>query len=412
MLDLHVKKLYSKLPSSPGIYIMKNARGKVLYVGKAVNLRRRVSSYFLRPHDRRIAQLVSEIRRVDHEKTPSALEALILESALIKKFDPPYNIREKDDKSFLYIEITKERYPRVLLVRGKSRVEGERYGPFVSAHAVREALRILRKIFPWNIHPEDKIGRIRACFDYQIGLCPGTCFKEVSRKEYIETVKNLKLFLMGKRGQVVKNMERAMKKASLELRFEEATKIRGRLFALRHIQDTALIENDELQPNNLHPSSFNLHSSTPRIEGYDISNISGTDAVGVMVVFEGDTAKKSDYKKFLIRTVKGPNDVAMLREVINRRFGKIHSGSGWTFPSLLLIDGGKPQVNAVLDELKKLKISLPVIGIAKGPTRKKVEVIGEMPEWITLKTLVAVRDESHRFAVSFHRARRSVRMRG
>jgi len=435
-------KLYSRLPTSPGVYIFKNARGKVLYVGKAVNLRRRVSSYFLRAHDRRMEKLVSEIRKVAHEKTPSALEALILESSLIKKFNPPYNIREKDDKSFLYIEITREKYPRVLLVRGKSKAEGERHGPFVSAGSAREALRILRKIFPWNAHPPEKVGKIRSCFDYEIGLCPGTCFGKISRAGYLKNIRNLTLFLTGKRREVVKNLEREMKSAAKSLQFEKAGKIRGQLFSLKHIQDTALIGNDEFRnsnfefqtpendkPNVIRNSKFRIRNSrtgiadtnfirnasfrirNSRIEGYDISNISGTDAVGVMVVFENGEPKKSDYRKFLIKTVMGSNDVGMLREVMRRRFGNAHPGPGWEFPDLVLVDGGKPQVNAARDELKKLKVALPVVGIAKGPARKRTDVHGEIPEWAPLQTLVRLRDESHRFAIAFHRKRRSVRMK-
>ena len=144
--------LYKNLPKSPGVYIMKNIKGEILYIGKAGNLRRRVSSYFLRIHDARIEKLVSDIRKIEYKKTDTALEALILEAALIKKHKPPFNIREKDGTSFLYVEITDETFPRVLLVRGKSSAGGLRFGPFTSAGSIREALRILRRIFPWSIH--------------------------------------------------------------------------------------------------------------------------------------------------------------------------------------------------------------------------------------------------------------------
>ncbi len=399
------RPLYARLPATPGVYIFKNASGRVLYVGKAANLKKRVSSHFLKAHDRRIEKLVSEIRSVSVNRTESALEALVLESALIKKLDPPYNVREKDDKSFLFIEITKEKYPRVLLVRGKNRAAGERFGPFTSSGSLREAVRLLRKIFPWSTHPENQVGKLKPCFDYQIGLCPGTCFGGVPRVEYLKNLANFKLFLKGKRKLVVLKLEREMAKASGALAFERAAKLRSQLFALRHIQDVALINKPEFE------SVSGGKNSAKRIEGYDISNISGTDAVGAMVVFSGKEPKKSDYRKFLIKTVVDSNDVKMLREVIRRRFGKAHMAPGWEFPDLVLIDGGKPQVGAARRELESLGISLPLIGIAKGPKRKKNEFFGKIPLWTSEGTLIRVRDEAHRFAVAFHRARRSVRMR-
>jgi len=198
MIKTSTKIPYKKFPETPGVYIMKDADGRVLYVGKAANLRRRVSSYFERPHEIRIQTLVTKSRRIDHENTDTALEALILEAELIKKLRPPFNVREKDDKSFLYIEITKEKFPRVLLVRGKDAERGMRFGPFTSASSVREAMHILRRIFPWNTHAPEVIGKLkRPCFDYEVGRCPGTCIGAITREEYARTIEHLKLFLEG-----------------------------------------------------------------------------------------------------------------------------------------------------------------------------------------------------------------------
>lgn len=197
---------YKKLPDSPGVYIMKDNEGKILYVGKAGNLRRRVSSYFERPHDVRIETLVSKIARIDHEKTDTALEALILEAELIRKFVPPFNVKEKDDKSFLYVGITRDKFPRVLLVRRTdaafSSQTAAQYGPFTSASSAREAMKILRKIFPWSTHDPDRIGKFeRPCFDYEIGLCPGTCIGAITREDYLKNIDRLKLFLKAKRSR-------------------------------------------------------------------------------------------------------------------------------------------------------------------------------------------------------------------
>lgn len=387
------------LPEAPGVYLMKDARGAVLYVGKAGSLRRRVSSYFSRPHDARIQKMVSEIRDIEVRETDSALEALVLESSLIKELDPPYNIREKDDKSFLFVEITKEKYPRILLVRGKEDKNGERFGPFVSSGSLREAMRILRKIFPFSVHPPESVGKMkRACFDYQIGLCPGTCIGLPDRKEYLETVRGMKLFLSGKKKLLIRRLEKEMQKASAALEFERANVLKRRVFALKHIQDSTLIGRDE--------PVFGERGEGYRIEAYDISNISGTDAVGSMVVLVDGSPRKSEYKKFIVKTIQGSNDTGMMREVLERRLK-----NNWPLPNLILVDGGKPQVSAARDALLAAGVSIPILGIAKGPDRKKNEIIGEIPKGISMTELVLARDEAHRFAIAFHRFRRSAPLR-
>jgi len=390
---------------------MKNAAGEIIYVGKAGNLRRRVASYFERPYDYRIQKMVSEIRKIDYQKTDTALEALILEAELIKKYQPPYNVLEKDDKSFLYVEITREKFPRVLLVRGKSLASGKRFGPFVYGGSIREALRILRKIFPYSTHTVSQISNLSAkggsasggksqklgkpCFDYQIGLCPGICVGAISVEDYRKNIRNLTLIFEGKKKRILKNLEKDMKAASKKLEFEKAAELRGKVFALTHIQDIALIKEQELVTSN--------KELVTRIEGYDISNISGTSAVGSMVVFKGDKPDKSEYRKFKIRTIHQPDDVGMLKEVLRRRFSRFPKSGGWPLPDLILIDGGLGQVNAARQVLGKAGLKILVIGIAKGPTRKKNEFVGAIPKGFSAATLIKVRDEAHRFAISYHR---------
>lgn len=402
--------LYKNIPETPGVYLMKGSKGRFLYIGKAANLRRRVSSYFAKANDARIEKLLSEVKKIDYKKTDSILEALILEAELIKKYQPRFNIKEKDDKSFLYIEITDEEFPRILLVRGKESVGKASYGPFVLASSVREALRILRKIFTWNSHPAKEVGKAkRPCFNFEVGLCPGTCVGAVSPRDYLKTIRNLKLFFKGKKKKLVVGLEREMKTASRNLEFEKAEKLRRQLFALKHIRDTALISDEKSQISNLKTQKLF------RIEGYDISNISGTSAVGSMVVFSSGGASggiglepnKSEYRKFKVRTVRRPDDVGMLREILRRRFK-----NDWPLPYLILIDGGKGQVNVVKDVLAEAGLKIPVVGIAKGPKRKKNEFIGKIPKWVDEKMLIRVRDEAHRFALSYHRKLRSDRMRG
>jgi excinuclease ABC subunit C len=404
---------YKSLPDTPGVYLMKDDEGSVLYVGKAGNLRRRVSSYFERPHDVRIQMLVTKIRKIDFEQTDTALEALIREAELIKTLTPPFNVREKDDKSFLYFEITKEKFPRVLLVRGKdspafSTGSGKRFGPFTSASSAREALRILRKIFPWNSHEPEDIGKFkRPCFNYEIGLCPGTCVGAITHDDYIKSVDRLVLFFEGKKKSVIRSLEKDMKEASKKQEFEKAEKLRRQIFALQHIRDTALISDNEI----LFVGASPLRSGY-RIEGYDISNISGTSAVGSMVVFEDGEPNKNEYRKFKIRTVFKPNDVGMLKEVLERRFSHSvvedqASKERWPMPDLVLIDGGLAQVNTAKRVLLRAGLKVPIIGIAKGPKRDRNDILGLVPKGVQKETLVKVRNEAHRFAIGYHKSLRA-----
>ncbi|MDP3956660.1 MAG: GIY-YIG nuclease family protein [bacterium] len=385
------KKLYKNLSITPGVYLMKNRAGEILYVGKAANLRRRVSSYFLRPQDGRMSRLIFEIQKIDYQKTDTAIEALILEAELIKKYQPRFNVREKDDTSFLYVEITKDKFPRVVLIRGKeatAKAAGKLYGPFTSAKSIRSALAIIRRIFPWSLHKtEAKFSR--PCFDYELGLCPGVCMNLISCADYLKNIKNIRLFFDGKKQRIIKNLAWAMKKASHDLRYEEAVKIRKQIFNLKHIEDVALItEDDKSQQGKI---GF-------RIEGYDISNISGTSAVGSMVVFIDGKPDKNEYRKFKIKTITGSNDVGMLKEVLSRRFR-----NNWPLPNFILIDGGVPQVNAARAVLHETGLKIPTAGIAKGAERKRNDFIGTIPPSVNRLTLIKVRDEAHRFAISYHK---------
>ena len=402
---INQKKLYQNLPTAPGVYLMRNASGKVIYVGKAVNLRRRVSSYFLRSQEARIAMLVSEIRKIDHVPTDTAIEALILESQLIKKYSPFYNIKEKDDKSFLYVVVTKEEFPRVILAYGKE-LGGlparSTFGPFTSASSIREALRIIRRIFPYSIHPPEKIGKgKRPCFEYEIGLCPGTCVGEIRRREYLKTIKNIELFFGGKKERILKSLEKEMGEASKKTEFEKAAKLRKQIFALKHIQDVALISE-----NKIEGKPFDAVQGK-RVECYDISNISGTSAVGSMTVWQDGGIKKGEYRLFKIRTVTGSNDVGMMKEVISRRLNNL-----WPLPNLILVDGGVSQAAAAREALMEKGLRIPVAGIAKGPERKRNDFIGRLPEWIKKEDLIMLRDEAHRFAIGYHRRVRGKNLLG
>jgi excinuclease ABC subunit C len=470
-MSIDIKSKLESLPSSPGVYKMKNAEGEIIYIGKATSLQDRVSSYFSGPHDNRIEQMVGEIADIDYEVTPTVIEALILEANLIGKYQPKYNIKLKDNKSFLYLGITKEAFPRLILLRGaelqtkknktspnpsllrrggstslpltKGETEGVKrfFGPYTSASSLRAALDIIRKIFPYR---SCETLPKRPCLYYQIGRCPAPCVGKISKQEYNYAIRQIILFFEGKKNKIIKNLETKMKRLAEEEKFEEANQIKKQIFALEHIRDVAVISRDDAnippapftkgeRNNNTfvgerkgHHESVNWINVFGRIEGYDISNTSGEEAVGSMVVFEDGKPKKSDYRKFKIKTIEGSNDVGMLKEVLSRRFSHlaaktdaplIKGGRGdlWPQPDLILIDGGRGQVNAAEEILKGYKLNIPVVGIAKGIDRKKDEFILEKfssrtPELERITAnyaniLKQVRNEAHRFAITFHRLR-------
>jgi len=385
------------LPNEPGVYLMKNNSGEVIYVGRATSLKKRVGSYFTKAHDGKTELLVRAIASIDYIVTDSVLEATFLEPELIKQYQPKYNIDLKDDKSFIYLIITKDQYPRVLLIRGQKLEKNSSqsykavFGPFMSAHLLKSLLKLVRRMIPYsNCKPNTG----KPCFYYQLGQCPGVCIGEMNHQDYKKIIRNLILFFRGDKKRVISNLRKKMEQYARVQKFEKAAHIRNQLYNLEHIQDTVLIKRDDSVQKLL----FN------RIEGYDVSNISGTNAVGSMVVFIHGEPDKSAYRKFRIKTVKGANDVAMIKEILERRLK-----NNWPLPELILIDGGKGQVNVAQMVLKRFGLSIPLVGIAKGPTRKKVELVyphepmGKIKIEQIKDLLVALRDEAHRFALSYHR---------
>lgn len=380
-----------KFPDTPGVYTMRDKNRRPLYIGKASSLKRRVLSYFQRPQETRIEQMLSQVKNIETKKTDSVIEALFLENDLIKKYKPKYNVKLKDDKTFLGIFITKEDWPRIMPARITQKLPpGEFYGPFPSAGQVREALQIIRKIFPFRVSCQPLSGK--ACFEYHLGMCPGVCAGKIKMRDYQKTIHQIKLFLRGKKKNIIKEIEREMKLTAKNMDFEKAAKLRDQIFTLRHIQDVALIQEEDLR----HPEDI-----PNRIEAYDVSNISGAFAVGSMVVFSEGLIDKSQYRKFKVGTVQGTNDIAALKEVLSRRLNHRE----WLYPDLILIDGGRGQVNGAREILRARRLNIPIVGIAKGPDRDKNEIIGGGNLSVDKKLLVRCRDEAHRFAVQYYRLR-------
>ena len=382
-----------KFPETPGIYVMRNSRRQILYIGKATSLKHRVISYFQRPQEARIEAMVDQVDNIEIQRTDSVVEALLLENNLIKKYEPKYNVKLKDGKTYLGILVTKEDWPIVMPARmTKKMPEGEFFGPFPSSKDVGSALQILRKLFPFRVSCIPESGK--ACFEYNLGMCPGVCFGKISKSEYQESIKQIKMFLRGRKKDVILSLERQMKLESKKLEFEKAAKIRDQVFALHHIQDVAMIRDEDLD---------GLKPLPGRIEAYDISNISGDFTVGSMVVLTDGLIDKSQYRKFKVKSnfnqARGSDDIASLREVLIRRLAH----KEWRYPDVILVDGGRGQVNTFNEILLEKKLNIPVVGIAKGPKRDRNDLIIPANLELDKKLLIKIRDEAHRFAISYYR---------
>lgn len=412
-----------KLPNSPGVYLFHNKNGRVIYVGKAAKLKTRVLSYF-QNHDKRfqVAWLLEETKRISHIPTDSVAEATILEAQLIKKFWPKFNVFGKDDKSFYYVVITKEEFPKILLVRGgelntkwvreKKKIL-KSFGPFTSASTIKKVLKILKKIFAWsNCQPPQKEGK--PCFYYHLKQCPGICLGLVKSSDYRkEVIKPIILFFEGKKEKLSQELIKNMQSLAAKKEFEKAARLRDQIKILEKINDFSLLEqNDWPNFSSLESGSMKKIS---RIEGYDISNIFGKYAVGSMVVFKNGQPIKKHYRKFKIKTLSGINDFSMLREIILRRLAYLRGKntqdeSFKEVPDLILVDGGLGQVNEIKKVIQDFHLSLPVIGLAKGPKRRNDHFVGEENNLFLQKfiqenssLLKQVRDEAHRFAINYHR---------
>lgn len=403
------KKDIKKLPSAPGVYMFKKKRARSpLYVGKATSLKDRVKSYFntdiIKSRGPAIVKMVEEAQGVDFIRTDSVLEALVLESEMIKKFKPKYNVKERDDKSFNYIATTKEEFPIVQLVRGKELFGSDHsafrkiFGPYPNPGELKVAMNILRKIFPWR-DKKCEVGQGKPCFSRQIGLCPGVCTGEATKTDYLFTVRNLELFLTGGKKEVVKNYEKKMKTLAKMNMFERAGELRNKIFALNHIQDIALLKKEQKVQA----------AEGDRIEAYDIAHSSGGQAVGVMVVLRGGRLLKSEYRKFKIRSGKGWDDTGNLREVLQRRFNHPE----WTFPKIVVVDGGTAQVNAAMRVISGLSLSIHVASVIKDECHKAKKLTGPAKILEKFKDdILLINEEAHRFAISYHRHLRQKAFKG
>lgn len=402
---MDIKKKLKSIPDSPGVYFFRDDKGVIIYIGKAASLKKRLSSYFrnsIAPNPRTQA-LLSSVCDLDYLLTVSEAEALILERGLIKEYQPRYNVEFKDDKSYPLIRITKgEKFPRLFITRRKLDPKSLYFGPYPNVKLLREALKIIRRIFGFRTCftlPK------KACLDYHLNLCPAPCLGKITPEEYNNILKNLILFLEGKREELLKNLSLAMDVASKNKDFELAAQLRNQIQALSGVIVKKKIYRLNEQLAEL-KEILHLPQLPNHIETFDVSNIAGQEAVGSMVSFIDGRPDKNNYRRFKIRTVEGIDDCKMMRELVRRRYQKLQEEKG-IMPDLIMVDGGKGQLSSAWIELKNLGLGgIPVIGLAKEfehiytLTQKEPVVLPR--DSAALKLLQRIRDEAHRFALSYH----------
>lgn len=419
-----IARQLQKLPQAPGVYFFRNKKKEVIYVGKASILKNRVRQYFAHAAEQtqKTSALQKEIAHIEWKICASAIDALIEEARYIKAYRPKFNIVFRDDKSYLYVCVSAEKeYPRIFITHqpesDKKLTLFQRglkiIGPFTESAALKETLRHLRRIYPYCTAQPSK----KPCFDYHLGKCPGACAYPAARAQTKKNIHAIAQILSGKRQNIIKKLEKDMKRAAREERFQDAEKFRHKIISLQKIfahrpalERFALrAESDAEEWKTIQKSLQGfLTVSNPihRVEGYDISNIVGKYAVGAMVVFENGAPNKNEYRKFKIKYSKEEqNDPKMMREIMSRRM----EHEEWQKPDLIIIDGGKGQLSAVRETLPK---DQPVLTIAKReeeiytPSSALPFPSSRMGNECAL-FIQRVRDEAHRFAVTYHRKVRS-----
>jgi len=418
-------------PQSPGVYLMKDAAGRVIYVGKAKNLRARAGSYFLKAaaEDRRTADLVREIRDIDYLEADSEVDALLMESRLVKDVQPRFNSDLKDDKTFPYLQITThEDFPRVEFTRTPRQKGVKLYGPFTSAGSLRGAIVVLQRIFKFrtctlDIDADDEQWRwFRPCLLASIDQCTAPCNLRISKEEYRKDINRLKTFLDGGKKQLLAEMRKEMLESSKALEFERAARLRDEIRLLETLDQRGDLE-EHVQPEVflVDPKKglaglakvLGLAKPPRVIEGVDIAHLAGNETVASLVQFIDGLPFKPGYKRYRIKTVEGIDDFKSIHEVVSRRFARL-AREGSPPPDILLIDGGKGQLAAALDALESLGVEAPcVISLAKR--EEEVFVPGQSEplrlsrDSYSLRLLEYVRDEAHRFAQHYHHLLRGKR---
>jgi len=426
---------FNSLPQAPGVYLMRDSKGAIIYIGKASNLRRRVSSYFKgrAQKDLKTAILVPRIRHIDYIACASEREALILEQKLIRRDKPMFNIMWRDDKSFPFVAITKEDFPRIYMTRQRKKGVASYYGPYPNASDVKSLLRWAwkAKIFPlrpcryeFDVKHPIPYSKVRSCLYLHTGECTAPCVGKISPQRYQKISRKARLFFEGKHETLLKELNAEMARASRRMRFEEAARIRDRIRGISRMNE--LVTFKEMSPEEVVGrvetsrgltqlmQTLKLPRPPLRIEAFDISHVQGVETVASMVSFLRGLPDKSNYRKFIIRDVVGVDDFSSMREAVGRRYKRVAMERG-RWPDLILIDGGKGQLSAALEALDSITDKPPpVAALAKEEElifmSDRSDPIRLPKDSPALHIIQRARDEAHRFAVTFHRKRRGKRM--
>ncbi len=436
MNSTNIEAKLKVLPTYPGVYKFFNLEGDVIYVGKAKNLRNRVKSYFRVSvgKDTKTQALVENINDLEYIEVSTELEALILEEKLVKKFQPKYNILLKDDKSFLYIVLRESivsiekrelSFPQVISARKTDLKPTDIYfGPYPRAEVAKYVLRTLRKIIPFRDCTKSKFMSYKRmgkpCLYGHLGLCQAPCTGAVSSKDYKSDLMKIKKFLDGNFKKIILDVHKEMVEESKNENFERAAKLRDIVKKFEYLTINSkkidlIAENPLLAEDLISESLDNLLKNIPilkdypeRIECYDISNLSGTEATASMTVAINGKLNNSEYRRFKIKFKKTPDDFEMMRETLRRRFKRSLLEDSWRLPNLIILDGGKGQLSAGLSVVEEMKLDVPMISIAK---REEILIYQENGEFYevklprndeALKLVQRLRDEAHRFAKKYH----------
>jgi len=407
-MDKELRIKFFSAPRAPGVYLMKDASGEVIYIGKAKSLRKRLMSYLGRDLSAKPQVLISKVCDIEFKLCSNESMALLLEAGLVHKYKPKYNTALRDDKSFPMVKITNEDFPSIMITR-RRKPDGARYfGPYASSGLLRQAMKTIRRNFPYFL-PKQMPQEAR--FDRSIGLSP---LKEISREEYLKRIKSISLILDGKADSLLERLSEEMHERSGKKDFEGAARIRDQITALGIVSRSFNAGFESGGPAVL-KRFLKLQKEPVRIEAFDISNISGKEACGSMVSFYSGKPDKMNYRRFRIRTVNGVDDYGMLREVIRRRYSRVLRDN-LAMPDLIIIDGGKGHLSAVQGELAVLGLDIPLLSIAKK--EENIYIKGEKyPVKLSrypagLNLIRRVRDEAHRFAISYHHLLRKKRLIG
>lgn len=380
---------------------MKDRNGRVIYIGKAKSLKKRLRSYLTRELSSKTIVLMSNVYDIEYRLTPTESLALLLEASLVRQYKPKYNVSLRDDKSFPMVKITNEEFPAICITRKREQDGAHYFGPYTNAGLLREALKIIRKNFPFRSCkqlPKEE------CLYYRLGLSPGPCVGKINKKEYAKTIKNISLILEGKTGALIKKLFREMNLRAKTEEFEEAAKIRDQINALSAIGQSQTGFPSQFELEDL-KNLLKLTKLPERIEAFDISDIYGKEATGSMVSFYRGMPDKNNYRRFRIKTVEKIDDYKMLSEVVGRRYFRLIEEK-LPLPDLILIDGGRSHLLTAQKELQALGIEIPLVSIAKEQeniyTKDKVRPIKLSSDTLALNLIRRIRNEAHRFAVSYH----------